>query len=711
MVFHAADASLAAGEFDRGEALAREFLRRLGRGPEAESLRTAGRVLIDQCRKGRRSAARLARAETGQADLFKFKPRAVVATSPATETTPAATVRFRKTPDPTGAENRTAIVERAGAGAMAPQPSIDGSDVEPAVVPGLPEPTVPPIPVSVEIDAGFLRSPQDVSAAPSREALLWREYAMVRLQRGFDELISLSDVQDVEHFWYQLETVRRVLRDFRGRVLLADEVGLGKTIEACLALKEYWVRGLVRRALILTPASLVGQWIEELSVKFRLPAVAAEPGRHADGGDDFWMRHPIVVASLPLARQPANRAMLTRVEYDLVIVDEAHHLKRRSTAAWQLVNDLRKRFLFLLSATPVGNDLTELYNLILLLRPGMLSTEARFRRDYGRLDALQEPARREKLRTLLREVMVRNTRAHIDLRLPRRLAATIVVEPADEEAAYLADVAAWIRERYTSVSGTDRLALMTLQRQAGSSAAALAQGLQRAGAADERIRQVQGTAGRARMGAKPRALVDLLHRSTDKAIVFTQFVATVDEVRAALETTGLDAVTFHGGLSGAEKDKAIAAFASDARVLVSTDVGAEGRNLQFCRTVINYDLPWNPAAIEQRVGRVHRIGQTRDVYVFNLCLRGSIEEQILRVLHEKINLFELVAGEMEMILGELDEEQDFASLVMDLWVSSATADERDRAFGALGERLTAARQRYRDTRALDQAVFREDYEV
>lgn len=710
LVFYAADASLAAGEFDRGETLAREFLRRLGRGPEAEPHRAAGKILIDQCRKGKRAAARVARAaQTGQADLYK--PRDLVAGIETGETTPAATVGVRKTPDPTSTEDQPVIVDGAGTAPVAPQLSSDGSDVEAIVVPDLTEPTVPPIPVVVEFTPGFLTSLQDVSARPSREALLWREYAMVRLQRGFDELISLTDVQNVEHFWYQLETVRRILRDFRGRVLLADEVGLGKTIEACLALKEYWVRGLVRRALILTPASLVGQWIEELSVKFRLQAAAAEPGRKADDAAGFWIRHPIIVASLPLARQPANRAILTRLEYDLVIVDEAHRLKRRSTAAWQLVNDIKKRFLFLLSATPVGNDLTELYNLILLLRPGMLSTEARFRHDYGRLDALQEPARREKLRTLLREVMVRNTRAHIDLRLPRRLAATIVVEPGEDEAAYLAGVYAWIRERYASVSGLDRLALMTLQRQAGSSGAALAQGLLRAGADDERIRQAQGTPGRSGMMAKPKALVDLLQRSSDKAIVFTQFVATLDDVRAALETAGIGTVLFHGGSSSIEKDNAIAAFASGARVLVSTDVGAEGRNLQFCRTVVNYDLPWNPAAIEQRVGRVHRIGQTRDVYVFNLCLRGSIEEQILRVLHEKINLFELVAGEMEMILGELDEEQDFASLVMDLWVSSATADERDRAFGALGERLTAARQRYRDTRALDQAVFREDYEV
>ncbi|MBI2833972.1 MAG: DEAD/DEAH box helicase family protein [Acidobacteria bacterium] len=723
LVFYAADASLAAGEFDRGETLARELLRRLGRGREAEPHRAAVKVLIEQCRKGRRAAARAKRAaETGQADLYGPGTRVVEVASRATKPGALAKVtrgfaRGRPMPKPMGTQDRPAIVGGANPAAtpLVTPPTGDGPGVAPArpavAIAALPEPTIPPISMTVEFDPAFLPSLPEVSPPPSREALLWREYAIVRLQRDFDELISLSDVQDVEHFWYQLETVRRILRDFRGRVLLADEVGLGKTIEACLALKEYWVRGLVRRALILTPSSLVGQWVEELSAKFRLEAAAAEPGRHTGNGDGFWTRHPIIVASLPLARQAANRAILSRIDYDLVVVDEAHRLKRRSTAAWQLVNDLKKRFLFLLSATPVGNHLTELYNLILLLRPGVLSTETRFRREYGRLDALQEPARREKLRALLREVMVRNTRAHIDLRLPRRLAATVVVQPSDEEAAYLDDVSAWIRERYMGAGTMDRVALMTLQQQAGSSGAALAQGLQRAGADGEWIRRARRVPGRVGMAAKPTALVDLLQRSNEKAIVFTRFLATLEEVQTALEEAGFATAIFHGGLSGAEKDHAIAAFASGARVLVSTDVGAEGRNLQFCRTVINYDLPWNPASIEQRVGRVHRIGQTRDVYVFNLCLRGSIEEQILRVLHEKINLFELVAGEMEMILGELDEEQDFASLVMDLWVSSAAAGDPEQAFNALSERLAAARQRYRDTRALDQAVFREDYEV
>ena len=563
LVFYAADASLAAGEFDRGETLACEYLRRLGRGREADSLRAAGRILLDQCRKGKRVAARAARAtRDGQPDLFERRKG------------PAETHNGHPAHRPSTFGMQPQGVDDVGPAArLAGDSGTDGRTIEvpkpaPLAVPPFPEPVIPPIPVNIEVDPGFLPSLHNPIAA-SREALLWREYAAVRLRKGFDELVSFSDVHDVDHLWYQLETVRRILRDFRGRVLLADEVGLGKTIEACLTLKEYWVRGLVRRALVLTPPSLVGQWVDELSAKFRLEAVTPESPEYGRDAGRFWTTHPIVVASLPLARQPANRSILTRVDYDLVIVDEAHRLKRRGTAAWQLVNELKKRFLFLLSATPVGNDLTELYNLILLLRPGLLSTEARFRREYGGVEAIREPAKRERLRMLLREVMVRNTRAHIDLRLPRRLAATIIVEPDAEEAACQDAVTAWIRERYATATGLDRHGLMTLQMRAGSSGTALLEGIHRAGADGAAIRNAADTLTHRGLPAKRRRLVDLLRRSPDKAIVFTRFLATQQEVQTTLETAGIGATVFHGGLSGAAKDAAIAAFASDAQVLIN----------------------------------------------------------------------------------------------------------------------------------------------
>lgn len=116
-------------------------------------------------------------------------------------------------------------------------------------------------------------------------------------------------------------------------------------------------------------------------------------------------------------------------------------------------------------------------------------------------------------------------------------------------------------------------------------------------------------------------------------------------------------------------------------------------------------------AIEQRVGRVHRIGQTRDVYVFNFCLAGSIEERILRILHDKINLFELVAGEVEMILGHLDDDQDFAGMVMDVWARSRTPGEEAQAFDELSDAILRARTEYQRTQDLDRALFSEDYEA
>jgi SNF2 family DNA or RNA helicase len=143
-----------------------------------------------------------------------------------------------------------------------------------------------------------------------------------------------------------------VLRHFRGRVLLADEVGLGKTIEACLLLREYLLRGMARRVLILVPAPLVSQWHEELSGKFGLEFTIPPKGDKADRAE-FWTQHDRVLASLPFVKARKRAAVVAAEPWDLVIVDEAHHCKNRTTRNWQIVNSLQRRFMFLLSATPV----------------------------------------------------------------------------------------------------------------------------------------------------------------------------------------------------------------------------------------------------------------------------------------------------------------------------------------------------------------------
>jgi SNF2 family DNA or RNA helicase len=311
--------------------------------------------------------------------------------------------------------------------------------------------------------------------------------------------------------------------------------------------------------------------------------------------------------------------------------------------------------------------------------------------------------------------MIRNTRAHIDLKLPKRIAATHIVRPAPEEANVLDALAAVIRDKYNAATAADRWRMTTLQMQAGSGPAALRFGLRdHAGQPDaDPFAAVAAALDRigGRRSAKVEAVLDLARRSPEKKIVFTRFRATLDELDAALTAAGHRVSVFHGGLSSVDKQRAIDAFEDDAAILLSTEVGGEGRNLQFCRTVINYDLPWNPVTIEQRVGRVHRIGQTRDVYIFNLCLAGSVEERILSILHDKINMFELVAGEVEMILGHLGDDQDFASLVMDAWSSSRSGEDAHENFERLSARILDAKSVYQTTTDLDRALFSEDYEI
>jgi SNF2 family DNA or RNA helicase len=158
------------------------------------------------------------------------------------------------------------------------------------------------------------------------------------------------------------------------------------------------------------------------------------------------------------------------------------------------------------------------------------------------------------------------------------------------------------------------------------------------------------------------------------------------------------AAVYHGSLPRAEKERTIAAFRDEAQVLLSTESAGEGRNLQFCHVMVNMDLPWNPMQIEQRLGRIHRIGQDRDVLLTNLVTRGTVEERVLGVLEAKINLFELVIGELDMILGRIEDDFDFESSVFRAYVQSDDEGEFDRRLEALGEDLARARGEYLESR-------------
>jgi superfamily II DNA or RNA helicase len=540
------------------------------------------------------------------------------------------------------------------------------------------------------------------------------ELVRLSLFEGFDELLCLPALHGVEAHWYQVETVRKVLKQYRGRVLLADEVGLGKTIEAGMVLKEYVLRGMAERILILCPASLVGQWHDEMAAKFDIGfATSHDPLLRADPAA-FWAQ-PRVIASIAVARRKDQAEILAGLDYDVIVADEAHHLRDQTSASYRLVNSLRKRFLLLLSATPVQNSLLELYNLLTLLQPGIFKTQKEFRAAYMVPGKPREPANRDKLRDLMRGVMVRNTRALAALRMPRRHASTLRATPEAAEAACYDDLTALVREvAAREEAGDHRLSLQHLLTAAGSSPAASAAALARMAErhpTDARWPTLLARVRAITTGAKEAALLRLLAQNpAEKKLVFVHNRDSMRHLASQLAQRKLPFALFTGDMSGPRKDEAVEAFRDQVPVLLCTESGGEGRNLQFCNTLINFDIPWNPMAIEQRIGRIDRIGQTREVFIFNLVTAGTIEDEVLHILDEKINMFELVVGEVGAILGEVDEQQQFPALVLDAWLQG-TDQARADAFTRIGNQLLAARQEYDGVKQLDEALFGNDLDA
>lgn len=570
-------------------------------------------------------------------------------------------------------------------------------------------PAIPEYSVPVSFSLPGIEAQNEFQSTPLatlKEIKLLIDYTHLTIQSGFDELLCLNAIHNVERYWYQIETVKKVLKYFRGRVLLCDEVGLGKTIEAGMVIKEYLMRNMVRNILILTPSALVSQWKEEMETKFGIEFMTIDDMGTSDDLEGFWNEKYLIV-SLNLAKSKRHISLVTRRFYDLVVVDEAHHLRNRTTQAWKLINQIQKRFILLLSATPLQNNLIELFNLITLLKPGQFKTERLFRQEYLMKGNLRKPSNRDKMRELLRDVMIRNTRSVIDLKLPRRFATTLRIEPSETERKIYQGLTDYLRR-----NGLNRLTLNLLLREAGSSPFALKESLLQLPEEDgekQRIIEWVDSLGEV---SKGKALLDLVWKNREeKKVVFTQYLKSLEYISDLFKRNGIQHVIFKGTLSAKEKNTAIEQFRNEAPVLLSTESGGEGRNLQFCNTLINFDLPWNPMRIEQRIGRLHRIGQTRDVFVFNLSVKETLEDYVIDILDNKINMFEMVIGEIEPILGHLEKEEDFEDLVMGIWLKSANDEERKAGFEKLGEDLVKAKKEYLKAKSFDNEIFGEDYEI
>jgi superfamily II DNA or RNA helicase len=517
----------------------------------------------------------------------------------------------------------------------------------------------------------------------------WMHAFRALLTRGvaFGGLRSAAAAK-IDLFDWQLEPALASVRHLVPRMLLADEVGLGKTIQAGLVLAELLARGQLSRAIILTPPGLRNQWAGELAARFGIDAtvvdatalrrqVAALPA-----GMNPWAVWRVAIASLDFVKRPEVLRGLASLLWDLLVVDEAHQTataRERGIAAHALGTLARR--VVLLTATPHAGD-ADPFNVLC---------------DTGRL-AGEGPV-----------IMFRRTRRDVGLATARRV-RLLAVRPTDPERrahrlldAYTARV--W-REAAGNRDGDARLAMIVLRKRALSSMASLVSSVEhrvswlsgrRAGASfqlplpladpddigekqpgDDEPDTALRAPGMADMAtelelltevldaaraaatseSKLAALVRILRRAGEQAIVFTEYRDTLSRIADVVGTHTPIAV-LHGGLSRAERSAAERAFtAGPARVLLATDVGGQGLNLHDrCRLVINMELPWSPVRVEQRIGRVDRIGQRHRVHAVHLLARGTGEELILGRLVARIERARESLGGVGDPIGTMTEDQ------------------------------------------------------
>lgn len=463
------------------------------------------------------------------------------------------------------------------------------------------------------------------------------------ITRKFSGLNGPKLLPHVNFLTHQLACAQQVVEEMNGRAILADEVGLGKTIEAGLILKEYMLRGLVKKALILVPASLVNQWGQELAQKFYIPAVTARK-------KPLWDQQDIMITSIDTAKRDPHRDKILSQDYDFVLVDEAHKLKNSQTKNYQFVRSLKKKYCLLLTATPIQNKLTDIFNLVSILKPGFLGDYESFSKKFNKKNRNAEDD--QYLKRLIQKVMVRNRREDTNIKWTKRKVETIYVDFTQREA----DVYQKIEK---ALANKSRFSSLVYLRELCSSREACFLSLKK-----DIEQETDHNAKKNKIDllheieqlpqhAKAIEAVELVKSINDKCIIFTEYRATQVYLQWLLQQHGIKSVPFRGGFKRGKKDWMKQLFENQVQVMIATEAGGEGINLQFCSHLINYDLPWNPMRLEQRIGRIHRFGQKEDVHIYNFAIRNTIEDHVLQLLYKKIQLFERVIGNLDAILADL----------------------------------------------------------
>lgn len=609
---------------------------------------------------------------------------------------------------------------------------------------------------------------------------------------------------------HQIEAALFALRSPLSKgVLLADEVGLGKTIEAGLALCQCWAERK-RRLLVICPAGIRKQWSLELQEKFNLANVILDARTYrlaeAAGNAQPFLTDQVVITSLNFASK--MRGEIRAIPFDLVVIDEAHKLRNAYKPNNKMGQNIKwaveERRKLLLTATPLQNSLLELFGLSTVLDDMIFGDAASFRAQYAG-NGSDLTVLRERLQHFCRRTLRRQVVEYIQY--TERRPITIRFRPTDEEQKIYEAVSDYLlRENTFAIPKRQRhLTALVLRKLLASSSHAVANTLEIMRTRLTQLRDglpvpeeladvlveseemendlldefLADTQAEADLPALPNAKVD--RKSLDdeidelsryshwarsigidtksrsllkalevglvemskmgagrKALVFTESRRTQDYLKGFLEANGFagQIVLFNGTNADAEsrliidrwiKDNThtgrvtgsrpvdsrtalVEHFRDRATVMLATEAAAEGVNLQFCSLVINYDLPWNPQRIEQRIGRCHRYGQEHDVVVINfLNERNDADRRVQELLAEKFNLFSGVFGASDEVLGTIESGVDFERRILAIYQQCRTPEEIDAAFRQLQQEMEETiKGRLDDTRRILLEHFDED---
>ncbi len=561
-----------------------------------------------------------------------------------------------------------------------------------------------------------------------RRFILKTESFILKLAYAYNKILSLSNSR-TRILAHQVESTHRIVNSFKQRFLIADEVGLGKTIEAGLVIKEMIYRQGYKRIIIICPASLLFQWQNEMESKFNEKFLIMDrkllkkASQVAGEGGNPWKVYDRVICSLDFIKGKGFLEDLQNCSWDFVIFDEAHRLRRdagSSTMAYNMAEYVASKTnsLLLLSATPFRGKLEELYYLIALIDKNILGPYQSFYNQF-----CTEGADLSELKRKIDQVVIRRTKNEIG-GFTKRHARTIRFDLYDDERFLYDETTKYVAEEFNRAMQSENRAVgfvMTVfQKLLDSSSYALLVALRnrssrlkellaKAEACNEAyvvfnngifdsetvsdnediaeideltvqktidelkveiatIDRLVNFAGMIEVNKKGEKLIklikDLKKKGHAKFLIFTQFRTTQDYLMEIL--SGFSRVAFNGSMNRDAKEEAILKFKNEVEIIIATEAGGEGRNMQFCDVLINYDLPWSPLKIEQRIGRIHRFGQPNDVHIYNFSTRCTVAERVLEVLSEKLKIFEESIGTPDIMLGQIEDEVNLNTLFMEL---------------------------------------------